>query len=139
MNEVRKAIRTALATDSTLLALLGSGANSILAPGEVKKTTVKPFIIIDYNGSLGSSYMATQRWSILCYIDPAVSNFGTTGLVLKKAKDVLHKETISVANTSGVQCAECEWFMDLPSEYDPLWNLYREGHRYRIHVIDLSS
>jgi hypothetical protein len=139
MNAVRIAIKNSLIPDSTLLSLLGDGANSILAPGDVTSTTPKPFLILDYNGSIGSSYMAIQRWSTFCYFDPAVHNFNTSSLILKKVKDRLHRKTISVANTSGVQCAECEWFMDLPSDYDPLWNLYLEGHRYRIHVVDLSS
>lgn len=137
MNEVRKAIKDKLKEDTELLALLPNGANSIVAQGDVDADTSFPCLILEYDGSNGNRYISEQRWSVLCYIDPQTHNFTTSSAILAKVRGKLDGDTITISTSSGVACAECEWFMDLPTDYDPYFRANVEGQRFRVHVVNI--
>lgn len=138
MNEVRKAISTTLAADSTLTDLLGGTATQcILAEDEVINTTPRPFIVVRYDGSTGTKHFAVQTWTVLCAINPKVDTSYKSSLILKKVRTALDLQHIAIDTDSGIVCGECDWFMDIPTYHDMLFDAFVEGQRYKIFVRDI--
>lgn len=138
MNEVRRAIESTLDNDATLLALLGTAADtSIIAEYEVTNQTARPFITVRYDGSASRNHFAVQTWTILCYIDPNTDTFYKSSLILKKVRDALDFAYLPISTSSGVVCCECNFFMDIPTYYDALFDALVEGQRYKVYVRDV--
>lgn len=136
MNATWRAIRDKLDNDATLLALLGSQtASSILGEFEATATTVAPYLTLCYDGSKRiGPHLQVQTWTTYCFHKQTAHH---ASLILKKVKDALHQQVLSIDDASGVACMECEWFMDVPSDYDPLFKLDIEGSRFLVYARDI--
>lgn len=135
MNEVRKAIKTKLATNATLLALLGNGAASIVSEFNATNSLARPFIVIRYDGSSGRFHLAAQVWAIQCHIDPKRDTWYKSSAILKQVKSTIDYQWLDI-NDDAAGCCECNWYMDIPTYHDTLFGTDVEGHRYRVYVID---
>jgi hypothetical protein len=132
-NYTWRAISAALESDATLLSLLGTGdSDSIIGEYEATENTAVPFLVICYDGSRRlDPFTQLQVWAFYVYHK---KNAHTASLILKKVKDALHQQSITIDTDSGVACLEAEWFQDIPTDYDPFFKYDIEGSRYWIYT-----
>jgi hypothetical protein len=131
---IREAIYNKLTSDSTLLALLSNGANSVLNEGDLTATTTLPCVVIHSAGTRagGLPTLAFEVWEIRCY-DVKGSGFYSIDGVLERIVSLLDNASLN-SSSSKYDCLEFIWNWETPAYFDAAFNANFKAVRFQVYM-----
>lgn len=134
MNAVRKAIKTLLAADATLMTMLTS--TSILNEAEFTGATPVPAIALqDAGGGKMNDPAFYEDWDIVVF--DRNNAYYNIELIKERVRQILDRKSLALSSTT-IACYEAFWIRSIPSGFSRAAHAEYEGDQYRIYLAKLG-